>query len=86
MRVPTAARLNRDVGDSGLDQPAGQQAALPEIVATVLVAEQRRFRLHLKRSPSFFMGDHLDGVAVELVEPVDVALRIDVAANRVQLR
>ena len=83
--IPAAAGLDCDVGHACFDQPSSKQAALSEVVAAVLIAELRVFFLDVERSHGAVVRDHVHRVAVERVETGDVSLRVDVAADRVEL-
>ncbi len=48
VRVPAAAGLNLHERDAGLDEPPGQQAALAQVVAAVVVAQPSIFGSDVK--------------------------------------
>src|SRR5205807_6269622 len=57
-----------DEAHARLDQPAGQQAALPEARAAVAVAQPRVFAADLEGPARFWGGDQVQGRLVVLIE------------------
>ena len=78
VRVPAAVG-DGDEPHAGFDQPAGQQAALAELVLAVGLAELGVFLREVERALRFRRGDHVEGGLVVLVEGVE-RRRLHVAA------
>ena len=84
VRVPSATGLHRHEGNTGFNQTSGQQAALPQIIAAVTVPHGCVFAPDIKGPGGLVVGHHFKPVAIERIEPFDVAVKVDVAADLVQ--
>ncbi len=85
VRVPAAARLDGHESHTRLDQPASQQATLAQVVAAIALAQRQRLAGNVEGLLGLLVGHHLHRVFVEGVQPLDVARRVDVAADRVEV-
>lgn len=90
--VPAFGFLTFDVGeidgdesDPGFDEPAGQEALLADLIATVGVAEFGRFLSKIEGVAGIGADEDIGGLAMELVHVFHEAAAVEIAAVVVEL-